>query len=82
MSTINAQEWLAELERVSQPQQIGDTGFRTTREISAALNYNEARVKEMLRRAKAVGRLQVGREHRPSLIGMALVPVYRVVSAE
>jgi hypothetical protein len=72
---ITTDEWLAELQRISQRS---DEGL-TIEEWRQKLGRSESYVREHLKRARALGWLRVGRRSQPNLAGvMQPVPVYTV----
>ena len=76
MAVITEKAWLDELERLSRKNDDG----MTSEEWCASLNRGSAYVKTMLKRAKAMGWLAVGRKTREGLDGrMYQAVVYRVV---
>lgn len=72
---IRADEWLAELSRLSA---INDEGM-TTAELVEETGRSEKQVRDWLRQAAAKGWVKVGRRTVPGIDGrLTPVPVYRV----
>ena len=74
---ITKDEWLAELERISQAPE--DDGYRTADEISRVLDKPVRWVRARLKELQADGRLMCSRKKVPALDGRSFaVPAYKV----
>jgi len=81
MSTIEKNDWLAEMERLTAKHK-NDGGW-TTREWAVKLGLSEKTAAERLRKIHDQGRLKLGHRSHIRMDGKpCLVPVYSIIPAK
>ena len=76
---FSTEEWLAALQEAMRPEPGAEAG-KTVRELSDSTHLNEDRIRTLIRKLQAQGRISVRRAVRTGIDGRAaMVPVYLIV---
>jgi len=79
---FSTEEWLAALQDAMRPEAGAEAG-KTVRELSDSTNLSEDRIRTLIRKLQAQGRIAVRRAVRTGIDGRAAsIPVYLIVGGE